>query len=635
MELPTTYQTFIHKSRYARWNDNLKRRENWNETVERYFNFFKSHLKKLHSFDITDIQKQLQEAILNLEVMPSMRCLMTAGPALEHDNICGYNCAYTPVDNIHTFDEIMYILMNGTGIGFSVERQYINLLPSIPENLEHSLTIIKVEDSKLGWASSYRELIALLYAGKIPKFDVSLVRPRGAKLKTFGGRASGPEPLLELFEFTIQIFKESKGRKLNSLEVHDIVCKIASIVVVGGVRRSALISLSNLSDQRMQQAKTGQWWTMNPQRALANNSVCYTEKPDILIFMKEWMSLIESQSGERGIFNRVAAKNTVKKLGDRRSLDHDFGCNPCSEILLRPKEFCNLTEVIIRQTDNLETLKYKVKVASILGTFQSTLVNFKYISNKWSENCKEEALLGVSLTGIMDNEIMSGQLGTEILIHTLKELRNVAIETNFEWAKKLQISPSAAITCVKPSGTVSQLVDSASGIHTRHSKYYIRTVRISKTDPIGQFLIDNKFPHETDFYNPEAYVFSFPMKAPENAITREQQTALQQLQIWQIYQDHWCEHKPSITVTIKPHEWLNVADFVYTNFDNISGISFLPHSEHTYKQAPYQECNEEFYLDFLSKMPNNIDWNELASRELDDNTTSSQELACAGGSCEL
>jgi len=635
MELQTTYQTFIHKSRYARWNDELKRRENWQETVDRYFKFFSTHLNKYHNFDIIEIREQLEKTVLNLGVMPSMRCLMTAGVALENDNVCGYNCAYTPIDNVYAFDEIMYILMNGTGIGFSVERQYINLLPSIPENLEQSLTIIKVEDSKIGWASAYRELIALLYAGKIPKFDISLVRPRGSKLKTFGGRASGPEPLLELFNFTIQVFKESKGRKLNSIEVHDIVCKIASIVVVGGVRRSALISLSNLSDQRMQQAKTGQWWTTNSQRALANNSVCYTEKPDILIFMKEWMALIESQSGERGIFNRVAAKNAIKKLGERRNPEYDFGCNPCSEILLRPKEFCNLTEVIIRQTDTVESLKEKVRIATILGTFQSTLINFKYISNKWRENCQEEALLGVSLTGIMDNEIMSGQLGTDLLIQTLKELRSVAIETNLEWAKKLGISPSAAITCVKPSGTVSQLVDSASGIHPRHSKYYIRTVRISKTDPIGQFLIDNKFPYETDFYNPEAYVFSFPIQAPKNAITRENQSAIQQLKMWQIYQDHWCEHKPSITVTVKSNEWLAVADFVYTNFDNISGISFLPYSEHIYKQAPYQECTEEFYLDFMSKMPKNIDWNELALRELEDNTTSSHELACVGGTCEI
>lgn len=634
-ELPTTYQQFIHLSRYARWNDSVKRRETWNETITRYFNFFEEHLRKYHNYDLQKERIELEEAVLKLNVMPSMRCLMTAGPALQNDNLAGYNCSYVAVDNVHVFDEILYILMNGTGVGFSVEEKFTNMLPVVPETIVKTRSTICVEDSKLGWATAYRELIALLYAGKCPYFDVSLIRPKGARLKTFGGRASGPDPLLELFNFTIDMFKQAIGRKLNSLEVHDIVCKIASVVVCGGVRRSALISLSNLSDQRMQIAKSGNWWEMNGQRALANNSVCYTEKPDIQIFLKEWLSLIESHSGERGIFNREAAQNTVRKLGDRRDPNYDFGCNPCSEIILRSYEFCNLTEVIIRADDTLATLKEKVRIATILGTFQSTLVHFKYISDKWHKNCAEEALLGVSLTGIMDNELMSGKRGEVALINTLKELRQVAIDTNQHWADKLGWTRSAAITCVKPSGTVSQLVDSASGIHVRHSKFYIRTVRVAKTDPICQFMIDKGVPHEVDCMNPETMVFSFPMKSPDGAKTRDDQTALEQLRLWQIYQDYWCEHKPSVTVTVRNNEWLPVADFVFANFDQISGISFLPYSEHIYKQAPYQECDEAVWKEAVLKMPKHIDWTELAVRELEDHTTSSHELACVAGICEL
>lgn len=634
-ELPTPYQQFIHLSRYARWNDSAKRRETWTETIARYFNFFEEHLQKYHKYDLRSDRNELEQAVLKLNVMPSMRCLMTAGPALQNDNLAGYNCSYVAVDHIHVFDEILYILMNGTGVGFSVEEQYITMLPVIPATITKTKTIICVDDSKIGWATAYRELIALLYAGICPNFDVSLVRPKGARLQTFGGRASGPEPLLELFNFTIKIFIQACGRKLNTLEVHDIVCKIAAVVVSGGVRRSALISLSNLSDLQMQTAKSSNWWESNSQRALANNSVCYTEKPDIQTFMKEWLSLIESHSGERGIFNRVAAQQTVHKLGGRRKSNYDFGCNPCSEIILRSYEFCNLTEVIIRADDTLETLKEKVRIATILGTFQSTLVHFKYVSSKWYDNCVEEALLGVSLTGIMDNELMSGKYGEDALKFALEELRQIAIDTNQFWADKLNWTRSAAITCVKPSGTVSQLVNSASGIHVRHSKFYIRTVRVALTDPICQFMIDKGIQHEIDCMNSETMVFSFPMKSPDGAKTRLEQNALEQLKLWQIYQNHWCEHKPSVTVSVRNDEWLSVADFVYTNFDQISGISFLPYSEHIYKQAPYQECDEEVWKETVIKMPKNINWTELALREIEDHTTSSHELACVAGICEL
>jgi len=585
--------------------------------------------------------KTVRDSILELDVMGSMRCLMTAGKALERDNVAGYNCSYVAVDNIRVFDEIMYVLLCGTGVGFSAERQYINNMPELPNELHDTDTCITVRDSKVGWATSYKELIALLYSGQIPTWDVSKVRPAGARLKTFGGRASGPEPLEDLFKFTIELFKGSIGRKLNSIEVHDIVCKIADIVVVGGVRRSALISLSNLTDERMRKAKHGQWWIENPQRALANNSVCYTEKPDIGIFMKEWRSLYESKSGERGIFNRQAAKFVAGRNG-RRDTAHDFGCNPCSEILLRSKQFCNLTEVVVRSRDTFEDLKRKVRLATILGTLQSTLTNFRYLGKKWSDNTKEERLLGVSLTGIMDHPILSGvykAAGTSpgwkqwsggsdtfSLVQTLQELKEVAIETNKEWADRLGIEPSTAITCVKPSGTVSQLVDSASGIHPRYSEHYIRTVRTDKKDPIYTFLKEQGVPVEDAIGKEESTaIFSFPIKSPERSILRDDRTALEQLDLWKIYAEHWCEHKPSITVYVKEDEWLQVGAW-----------SFLPHSEHTYQQAPYQEITEVEYEEAVRKMPKDIDWSALSDYETEDNSTVSHELACsASGGCEI
>ena len=636
-QLPSLYQEFIHKSRYARWIWEENRRENWDETVARYFNFFDEHVKEMTGYTITaEERKQLEEAVLNLDIMPSMRCLMTAGEALKRENVAGYNCSYVAVDSPRSFDEILYILMNGTGVGFSVESKYVDQLPVIPDALYDTETTISVADSKLGWAKSLKELIHLLYAGQVPKWDVSKVRPAGAPLKVFGGRASGPAPLEDLFKFTVATFKKAAGRRLTTLECHDIVCKIAEIVVVGGVRRSALISLSDLSDDRMRVAKSGDWWKENVQRALANNSYVAKEKPDVGIFIREWLSLYESRSGERGIFSRTASKKQAEKYG-RRDPDYDFGTNPCSEIILRSREFCNLTEVVVRGDDTPESLKRKVKLATILGTFQSTLTNFKYLSKKWQENCAEERLLGVSLTGIMDNEFTNGKIaGVKHLGPMLEGLREEAVKTNKLWAAKLGIPVSAAITCVKPSGTVSQLVDSASGIHARHSPYYVRTVRSDKKDPLAVMMKEIGFPVEDDVTKPEhTYVFSFPQKSPENAIYRNDMTAIEQLELWLTYQRHWCEHKPSVTVSVKEDEWMEVGAWVYKYFDEMSGVSFLPFSDHVYRQAPYQDCTKEEYEALLVKMPKNVNWEDLAKYEKKDTTTGSQELACVAGGCEI
>ena len=640
MPLPTEYQSFIHLSRYARWNYDLKRRESWEETVDRYLNFFKEHLGDKHNFNLDNgLEADLREAITNLDVMPSMRCLMTAGEALKKENIAGYNCSYVKVDSPRSFDEILYVMMNGTGVGFSVEEEYVNQLPELPEEFYETDTTIIVADSKLGWAKAYKELLSLLWQGQIPKWDLSNVRPAGSPLKTFGGRASGPEPLEDLFVFTISTFQNASGRKLKSVESHDIVCKIAEIVVVGGLRRSALISLSNLNDESMRHAKSGKWWETNPQRALANNSVNYKEKPDVGTFMREWLSLYDSKSGERGIYNSQAAKHQVERLNSeektRREPKEDFGTNPCSEIILRSREFCNLSEVVVRGGDDSKSLEEKVRTATILGTFQSTLTSFKYLSREWKKNCEEERLLGVSLTGIMDNSLTNGKKGKlEDLLETLK---NVAIKTNKEFSEKLGIEQSAAITCVKPSGTVSQLVDSASGIHARHNPYYIRTVRADNKDPLCKFMKDAEFPNEPDVLRPKhTTVFSFPMKGPKNAICRTDITAIDQLKIWSTYQKHWCEHKPSITISVKEQEWPEMGNWVWNNFDDISGISFLPFSEHTYRQAPYQDCTEEEYTTALKAMPKNVDWSLLSSYEEKDFTVGSQELACAADEgCEV
>ena len=631
--LPTDYQSFIALSRYAKWLDKEGRRETFSETVDRYMENVVSPKIYDGQEDTQGVLERLELAILDLEVMPSMRSLMTAGAAANRDNTCMYNCSYLPVDDPKSFDEAMFILLCGTGVGFSVERQFISKLPDVPDQLFVSDTTIVVKDSKEGWAKSYRQLLSLLWAGEIPKWDVSKVRPAGAKLKTFGGRASGPAPLVDLFQFTIDKFKGSVGRKLSSIECHDIMCKIGEVVVVGGVRRSAMISLSNLSDDRMRHAKSGMWWENQGQRALANNSVCYTEKPDMDTFMREWLALMESKSGERGVFNRKASKVQAAKNG-RRDPDYEFGTNPCSEIILRPYQFCNLTEVVVRSTDDLVSLERKVRLATILGTIQSTYTHFPYLRKIWQRNTEEERLLGVSLTGIMDNPLMtSANKGLE---NTLEHLRSIAVDTNAEWAERLGIPTSVAITCVKPSGTVSQLVDSASGIHTRHSPYYIRTVRGDNKDPLTQFMMDQGIPSEPCVMKPDqTTVFSFPVKSPEGAVVRDDVSAMEQLKTWLLYQRHWCEHKPSVTVSVKDDEWMEVGAFVYKHFDEMSGVSFLPYDGGTYQQAPYQECGKSDYNTLKDLMPKSIDWSKLSEYEQEDNTSGMQTLSCTGDSCEL
>ena len=644
-ELPTDYQNFIALSRYARWLSEENRREEWSETVNRYLQYMVTHVSKKHKLDLSlDLQDKIYKSIVNLDVMPSMRALMTAGKALDRCHVAGYNCSYLPVDSPRAFDECMYILMCGTGVGFSVERENVDKLPMVNEHFEDSTTVIKVGDSRSGWARALRELVAMLYVGQVPILDTEDVRPAGARLKTFGGRASGPEPLIDLYKFCIGIFKNAAGRRLYPIECHDLMCKIGEVVVVGGVRRSALISLSNLGDDQMRYAKSGQWWENEGQRALANNSVAYKDKISMETFMREWLSLVESKSGERGIFNRKSAVKQASRNG-RRDISYAFGCNPCSEIILRPYQFCNLSEVVIRAEDTEETLLEKVEMATILGTLQSTLTDFKYLRSQWRKNTEEERLLGVSLTGIMDNKLFNSHstiyvedghhvFDSSYISESLINLKEKAIEPNKKYAKALGIPQSTAITCVKPSGTVSQLVDSASGIHTRHSKYYIRTVRGDNKDPLTQFMKDSGIPNEPDVMKPDSTtVFSFPMKAPKGAET--ELNAIDQLHTWAAFQEYWCEHKPSVTISVKEDDWLEVGAWVYKNFDDISGISFLPHSDHTYAQAPYQKIDEKEYKRLDKLMPSVIDWKKLQNYEKEDHTAGSKELACSAGVCEV
>ena len=621
------YQQFIHKSRYARWLPEEGRRETWAETVQRYVDFWdnRGQITKADG-------EKLYKAIYNLDVMPSMRCLMTAGEALDKDNVAGFNCSYLHIDHQKSFDEMMYVLMCGTGVGFSVERQFIEKLPTVAESFHDTDSTIVVADSKIGWASAFRELIAMLYAGKIPKWDMHKVRPAGARLKTFGGRASGSQPLEDLFIFCVGIFQKAKGRRLTSIECHDICCKIAEVVVVGGVRRSALISLSNLSDPRMAKAKSGDWWRNEGQRALANNSVSYTEKPDFESYLAEMHTMYDSKAGERGIFSRVAAQKVAARNG-RRDPEHSFGTNPCSEIILRSNQFCNLSEIVIRADDDLVSLKKKVEVASIIGSLQATLTDFRYLRNIWKRNTEEEALLGVSLTGICDHYLLGKD--SPDLEKWLTEMRDVAIKTNKEWAEKLGINQSTAITCVKPSGTVSQLVDSASGIHPRFSKHYIRRVRSDKKDPLAQYMTAAGFPVEDDVMSKSSLVFSFPIKSPEGSTTVKQVGAMEQLKLWKKYQDYWCEHKPSITVYYTDDEFLQVSQWIWENFDTVSGISLLPVSDHVYQQAPYEDITAEKYEELLAAMPVDVNWDDLEHFEKEDTTTGSQELACTGGACEI
>ena len=630
-QLPTFYQEFIHKSRYARWLDDKGRRENWDETVNRYLDFFEKKVEKDHSKkalkEYKQVRPQLFDAIYGLEIMPSMRCLMTAGPALERDNVAGFNCSYMTIDSPRAFDELMYILMCGTGVGFSVERQYVSKLPSIAEEFHDTDTTITVHDSKIGWAKSFREMLSLLWVGQVPKWNTSKIRPAGARLKTFGGRASGPAPLEELFDFTVNMFRKAAGRKLSSLECHDLVCKVAKIVVVGGVRRSALLSLSNLSDDRMRAAKTGQWQLDNSQREISNNSACYSEKPEFSVFLNEWQSLYDSKSGERGVFSRVACKAKVE--GTRRDPNYEFGTNPCSEVIMRPDQFCNLSQVVVRAGDTVQDLARKCVLASILGTLQSILTDFRYLRKVWKKNTVEERLLGVSISGVMDHKTLYKHAEWQ------SDLKDVVVSTNQQWADILGIDHSAACTLMAPAGTTSQLVNSASGLHARFAKFYKRRVRCDAKDPLALYMIDKGFPHEVDVTKPEVLVFAFPIKSPKDATVVSQLSALDQIKIWETIQDHWCEHKPSCTIYYRDEEFLALGDWVYNNFDKISGISFLPYSDHVYKQAPYEEIDKVTYDTMVKEMPKGVDWDEFAAYENEDNTTGSQEFACVANSCEL
>lgn len=637
--LPTDYQTYIHLSRYSRWLDDEKRRETWSETVKRYFDFFEEFLKEEKGFDINKngLRQELELAVLNLEVLPSMRGLMTAGAALKNSHIAIYNCSFappvTPNGKPDGFAEAMFILLNGTGFGGTVESYWVDQLPIVPEDMVEADTTIIVGDSKLGWAKAFKQLIHLLYAGEIPKFDTSKIRPAGARLKTFGGRASGPGPLLKLFNFSIDIFKRAAGRKLTTLEVNDIINMIGEIVVVGGVRRSAEIIISDLEDDRMRYAKSGHWWETTPWRRLANISAVYNQKPEIGTFLREWIALYESKSGERGIFNRYATDYKIKTmLKDHRKPHAKLGTNPCGEISLRPYQFCNLTTWIVRPEDTVENMARKIRLATILGTFQSLLTDFKFLSPIWKKNCEEERLLGVSICGIQNNKILATI--NEELKNTLDHLRNTARKVNKEYAEILGINPSAAITCVKPEGTVSQLVNSASGIHADYAPFFIRRVRADKKDPLTKLMIEQGIPVEDDVMAKDStVVFSFPMKVSKDSIFRNDRTAIEQLEHWKIFNEHYCEHNPSITIFVKDDEWLEVANWVYKNFDNVQGISFLPFSDHIYEQAPYEEITEEEYEKILKKMPKNVEWSRLSEYEKEDETTGSQELACVAGGC--
>jgi len=629
----TPYNTFIAKSRYSRYLDEQGRREHWDETVARYFDFMTKNLKEKNGYTLTpELRAELEDAVKHLEVVPSMRAVMTAGPALERQNVAAFNCSYLPIDDPKAFDEAMYILLCGTGVGFSVEQQYVKQLPEVPDKLFDSQTTVVVSDSKEGWAKSLRQLLALLYSGEIPKFDLSKVRPQGARLKTFGGRASGPKPLEDLFKFVIGKFKGSTGRKLSSLECHDILCKIGEVVVVGGVRRSAMISLSDLSDDKMAHAKAGAWWDGQGQRALANNSATYSEKPSIGQFMREWTSIYESHSGERGIFNRDASQKQAAKNG-RRDSTYDFGTNPCSEIILRPYQFCNLSSCIVRSDDTMDTLERKIRLATILGTFQATLTNFPYLRKVWQKNTEEEALLGVSMTGILDNALLNNPDDVE-LPKRLEKLKDVAVAVNAEFATAVGINQSVAVTAIKPEGTVSQLCSTASGIHPQHSQYYIRRVRADNKDPLTQFMIQSGFVAEPCVMKPDSTtVFSFPVKVADGALLREDLSALKHLKLWLLFQRHYCEHKPSVTISVKEDEWMEVGAWVWEHFDEVTGVSFLPMDGGTYKQAPYEECTEEQYNQLRMLVPDSVSWDDF--KEYDDNVEGAQMLSCTAGGCAI
>lgn len=621
---------FVYYRTYSRWMDKENRRETWIETVDRYINFMRENIGS--RLDEKEYE-ELRLAILNQEIMPSMRLMWSAGDAARKTNVCAYNCSFIAPSKLEDFAEIMYLLMCGTGAGFSVESQTVQQLPLIKKQTGEILPIYEIKDSKEDWGDSLTAGMKAWYEGKDIKFDYSKLRLAGERLKTMGGRSSGPEPLRALLDFTRSKILNRQGKRLTNLDVHDIICKIGEVVVMGGVRRSALISLSDLDDEEMRHSKEGQFYLNEPQRQMANNSAVYNQRPTAAEFMEEWLALAKSGTGERGIFNRGGLES---QLPERRwkvfaKDSATAGTNPCGEIILKSKQFCNLTEVVARHEDTAETLLKKTRLATILGTYQSTLTNFPYISKEWKKNCEEERLLGVSLTGQWDSP---ASRSPEIV----KKLKMLAIEVNKEYAKKFGINPSTCITCVKPSGTVSQLVDSASGMHTRHAKYYIRRIRISATDPLFQMLKDQKFPYYPEVGQAEGsastYVLEFPVKAPDGAVTRNSLSALDQLEHWKLIKENFTEHNPSVTISVGNDEWISTANWLYQNWNILGGLSFLPRVDHSYALAPYEEISEEKYYELLAKMPE-IDFSEIVVYEKEDSTQGAKELACVAGVCEV
>lgn len=621
---------FIYYRTYSRWIEREGRRETWVETVDRYMNFMKENLgDKLTAEEYNE----LREGILWQEAMPSMRLMWSAGSAAARCHATAYNCSYIAPSKLEDFSEIMYLSMSGTGVGFSVESQTIGQLPIIKKQSGKVLPTYVIEDSKEGWADALKTGLKTWYNGKDIKFDYSGLRPAGARLKTMGGRSSGPEPLRSLLDFARAKIFSRQGKRLSNIDAHDIICKTGEVVVMGGVRRSALISLSDLDDMEMRNAKTGQFYLTEPQRQMANNSAAYNEKPTSTQFIEEWLALAKSGAGERGIFNRGSLKQQLpRRRWDKFEEDWaSSGVNPCGEINLKSKEFCNLTEVVARAEDIEESLIRKIRLATILGTYQSTLTDFKYLSKEWKKNCEEERLLGVSVTGQWDCPALRNE-------KTFSKLREAAIEVNKEYAKRFGINQSAAITCVKPSGTVSQLVDAASGMHPRHSGYYIRRVRISATDSLFQMLKEQKFPYHPEvgqtIDSASTYVLEFPVKAPSNSKFRNDMDAIEQLEYWKMVKENFTEHNPSVTISVGDNEWIVAANWLYENWDILGGLSFLPREDHVYKLAPYEEIDEERYSELAAKLPE-IDFSRIVIYEEDDETQGARELACASGVCEI
>ncbi|OHA58490.1 MAG: ribonucleoside-triphosphate reductase [Candidatus Vogelbacteria bacterium RIFOXYD1_FULL_44_32] len=621
---------FVYYRTYANWIEDEGRRETWIETVERYISFMQENMGAL----LTEAEyDEIRQTILKQEAMPSMRLMQFAGKAARATNVCAYNCSYIAPTKLEDFAEIMYVSMCGTGAGYAAESQNIQQLPIIKRQTGEKIATHTVEDSKEGWCNALTLGFKTWYDGKDVDFDFSQLRPAGARLKTMGGKSSGPEPLRQLLTFTRDHILRKQGKRLSNLDAHDIICKIGEIVVAGGVRRSALISLSDFDDTDIRDAKKGLFWITDPQRSLANNSAVYNEKPTASDFLAEWTALVKSGTGERGIFNRGGLKTSMPERRRKISANHfdKFGTNPCGEIILRSKQFCNLSEVVARAEDTEETLLKKIRIATILGTYQSTLTKFRYLSDEWRQNCEEERLLGVSITGQWDCPAVRNA-------ETLRKMRDYAIEVNKEYAKRFGVNESTSITCVKPSGTVSQTVDAASGMHPRHAAYYIRRIRISATDSLFKMLKDQGVP-----YNPEVgqslegattYVLDFPVKAPDNSTFKDDLSALEQLKYWQMLKENYTEHNPSVTISVGENEWIVVANWLYENWEMIGGLSFLPRSEHVYQLAPYEEIDEARYQELVKGFAD-MDFSKIMSYELKDETEVKKELACAGGTCEI